>query len=1007
MGKHKAFLYILLFIILLLSLRVLWIHLHEQPSSIEAKKGHVNIHSIDNSIFSLEGEWEFYPNQFVEPFEADSRDAIYEIAFERWTYTEEFQYGTYRLDISLEETDYRRLFGLKISDIHSAYKLYANGNLVAEKGKASTLAEEHSGLFAPEFVTFLTEDNQLELLLQVSHFPMKGRLGGINHPLQLGDGELMQKHDTLAVVSEIAIGVIFLVHCLYAFILYTIGPKQKELIYFGFLLLFASITVFITDHRLLLNVIPLQYEQISKVYFITFPATILFIFLFSKHLLSFYSKRFYFQPIPVVLSLYIFFVVVSPLEYILQTRIILTFFLLIPMITLTWLFVMTVRKGLENGIYILLGIVAVTIHIAANTFQYYLEMNMEFYPLDYFFAVMLFSVFWFKRYFQTVAQTVTLSQKLQRALQSKDDFLVNTSHELRNPLHGIINIAQSLLEKELTSNRTDKEFKSNLELLIRVGQRMSILTNDLIEVNNINENRITIEKQPVNLHAIFTGVIDIVKFMVDGKEITFKIKISPSFPSVLADENRLIQISFNLIHNAIKHTEVGAITIFAEEIDGKAYIHITDPGTGMDKETQKRIFDRYEQGNNPMSSNSGGIGLGLNITKHLVELHGGSISVQSELGKGSTFSFSLPLSNKSAQQDSPKMLTSYEYETPFFPKKKGDFIDQGKILLVDDDPVNVKVLENLLDSTYSTFGVFSGEDALLQLRKENWDLVITDVMMPSMSGYKLTQEIRKTHLITELPVLIITAKNSTADIQTAFLSGANDYITKPVHAEELRARISALIRLKKTAEENVRIEAAWLQAQIQPHFLFNTLNAILSLAEFDTERMKKLTEAFSYFLQTCFQFNNTNGFVPLESEIKFTKEYIHIMQERSSVDFRVQWDIHVPDETEVNILPFSIQPLVENSIEHGLSTDIEGIITITISNHMDNLTVSIHDNGRGISEKKLLTLLQKPQSNKKNGIGLYNINRRLKHLNSSGLTITSQPGKGTYITFIMKQIEKD
>src|SRR5690625_3178755 len=149
-------------------------------------------------------------------------------------------------------------------------------------------------------------------------------------------------------------------------------------------------------------------------------------------------------------------------------------------------------------------------------------------------------------------------------------------------------------------------------------------------------------------------------------------------------------------------------------------------------------------------------------------------------------------------------------------------------------------------------------------------------MMPRMSGYELTRIIRKRFTISELPILRLTARNRPEDIENGFLAGANDYVTKPVDAVELKSRVNALTEVRKSSRERLRMESAWLQAQIQPHFLFNTLNSIIALSEIDTTRMQKLLEAFSNVLRGKFNFQNINEFVPIESELDLIRSYLYI-----------------------------------------------------------------------------------------------------------------------------------
>ena len=168
---------------------------------------------------------------------------------------------------------------------------------------------------------------------------------------------------------------------------------------------------------------------------------------------------------------------------------------------------------------------------------------------------------------------------------------------------------------------------------------------------------------------------------------------------------------------------------------------------------------------------------------------------------------------------------------------------------MDDDPINLQVLSTILPAEqYELETVTSGKAALARLNTKEWDLIITDVMMPHMSGYELTRSIREKYSISELPILLITARSQPEDIYTGFLAGANDYVTKPVDALELNVRVQCLTDLKDSISERLRMEAAWLQAQIQPHFLFNTINTIISLSEIDIDRMAILLDEFGYYL---------------------------------------------------------------------------------------------------------------------------------------------------------------
>ncbi|MFD0868492.1 ATP-binding protein [Paenibacillus residui] len=509
-------------------------------------------------------------------------------------------------------------------------------------------------------------------------------------------------------------------------------------------------------------------------------------------------------------------------------------------------------------------------------------------------------------------------------------------------------------------------------------------------------------------------MLDMLHFMTEGKRVRLVNRIPEQFPHVYADENRVIQIVYNLLHNAVKFTNEGEIAIRGVVKDGRAHIAITDTGIGMDEDTLRYIFEPYEQGDPGKTMVEGGFGLGLSICKQLVELHGGTLKVSSAPGQGSKFVFSLQISDSAAAQEESKtgVLKSIDdARTVLAAASEAGSIsslqpgqenqsDPSRILVVDDDPVNLNVIYNILSSEgFDITAVTSGSEALSMLDTKEWDLVISDVMMPNMSGYELARSIRERYPVTELPILLLTARNRPEDIANGFLSGANDYVTKPADALELRSRVHALTEVRKSVRDRLRMEAAWLQAQIQPHFLFNTLNAVTALSEIDLGKMRDLIDELGNFLRNKFQFQYKDELAPVEDELNIVRSYLYIEQVRYDDRLRVAWEIGECKDLKIPLL--TIQPLVENAIKHGIMKRSRGgNIVIRISHFDTYAEISVEDDGVGMDEARLQQILdRKPDS--KSGVGLINTDRRLKRYFGKGLQIESMPGVGTKVFFIV------
>jgi len=402
--------------------------------------------------------------------------------------------------------------------------------------------------------------------------------------------------------------------------------------------------------------------------------------------------------------------------------------------------------------------------------------------------------------------------QLKQADKLKDEFLANTSHELRTPLNGIIGIAESLIDG--AAGEVNDKLKSNLNMIAGSGKRLSTLVNDILDFSKLRHNTLELQLKPVALREIVDVVLTLNKPLVTQKTLQLINAIPPDFPPVHADENRLQQIFYNLIGNAIKFTESGRIEISAKILN-RHYLEVTvsDTGIGIAKDKLDRIFESFEQAEGFTARTYGGTGLGLAVTKQLVELHQGQIWVESRLGVGSQFFFSLPIVEGQVETQASQLpVISYQsLETPLSLETEATAASTStqesfKILIVDDEPVNLQVLVNHLSlQNYALTLATNGIEAIEKIEAGLPDLILLDVMMPKMTGYEVCQKLREQFPATQLPIVMLTAKNQDADLVEGLNVGANDYLTKPISKDKLLARVKTHIRLSKINLENIKL----------------------------------------------------------------------------------------------------------------------------------------------------------------------------------------------------------
>lgn len=983
---------------------------------------------------NLDGEWYFFPEVFIDPLDVEKY--MQHNQGEVTTIPSSFKkdtgkvntFGTYVTKISLSEQIIGETLAIHVPYQYSAYRLYANNNEIARNGEVGTRSEEHRSEMAPRTGYFIAQGSEITLTMHVSSFDHIN--GGFSNSIFFGDARSVSREFNMNMIAHLFTnGIIFVIGL---FMVLFAAYRRRETVFF----LFGTFCILISARSIF--TVPFYYTFLFSdmswlwgtrfEYLLSEASSLIFMLLWWKWHENIFSKKVMYITTAIILVVMAVTFVTEPVFF--QKVFFNVFYLTIPFF---FYVLYVVYKGIRhNNVIAKVNVIGLFIIFLAffNDFalgQKWINSTPMMLPAVGVFVII--HVIMMSRQFAKSVQRIEeqnielislnesnekLADKLRQGIIQKDDFLANTSHELRNPLHGIMNLSYSILNNH--KQKLDQDVVDDLRLQMTIGQHMTQTIENLLDFTRLKEQRIVLNRDKVDVRATVTGIVDMMKVYVDNKRIELIIDIPEDFPPIYVDKNRFIQILFNLLHNAVKFTHAGTITIAVTKDEEHASFRVTDTGIGIEEKVLNHIFMPYEQIHVTNSPTSEGLGLGLSICKELVELHGGKISVDSKVGIGSTFTFTIPFTYSTFNEENVDIVAaSLPEDTPVddFPAVQNitlnDMKDEEsrlhfvpKILAVDDDPVNLHVLTSILsEDEYDITTVASAEEALEQIESEKWDLVIADVMMPEMSGYELTRSIREKYSISELPILLLTARSSSEDIYTAFLAGANDYVTKPVDGIELNARVQTLTKLQASINERLWMEAAWLQAQIRPHFLLNTLNSIAALSEIDSQRMVLLLQHLAQYLQHSFYLKNLSKVVPIKDELSLVESYVYVEKERFQDRLRISYDIDESLLDSVTIPPLSLQTLVENAVNHGVLKKARGgTVQIVLKRVEEGMLVKVIDDGVGMSEEMVAGLLR-PKQDQTHGIGLYNTEQRLKNLYGKGLTIESTPQGGTTVSFIV------
>lgn len=426
---------------------------------------------------------------------------------------------------------------------------------------------------------------------------------------------------------------------------------------------------------------------------------------------------------------------------------------------------------------------------------------------------------------------ITAEKEIDRM---KTDFISTVSHELRTPLTSILGFAKIIKKKLETgifpllhtedrkTQKTVKQVGENIHIIVSEGERLTSIINDVLDIAKMEAGKVEWQMHPTSIEEIIERAIAATSSLVEATGLQLQKDIEAELPEVVGDRDRLIQVAINLISNAIKFTDVGCVTCRVRQQSNQIIVSVIDSGIGIAAPDQDKVFEKFKQVGDTLTDKPKGTGLGLPICKQIVEHHGGKIWLESELGRGSTFSFSLPISNSTnAGVEKMDIDTLVRQLKQSIVQTEPASSEHHKTILVVDDDAHIRQLlrQELEAEGYEVKEAIDGMNAIAQVKTAQPDLIILDVMMPQINGFDVAAVLKNDPQTMGIPIIILSIIE---DKQRGYRLGIDRYFTKPVNTEGLLKDIGLLLSQgtskKKVLvvdenESTLRILAEVLQAK--------------------------------------------------------------------------------------------------------------------------------------------------------------------------------------------------
>ncbi|TGL69909.1 ATP-binding protein [Leptospira jelokensis] len=760
-----------------------------------AKQGVIDLRNWDftkDGNVLLNGEWFIHWKQW-DPNPEANNPSFTKIPG-NWTenFTNVLPNGYATLELKILVNPAVKSFYLQNGVTRNAFRIQTNGETIYESGKVgSDVISEIPNISIQTVSIPKTDDGVIDLRVQVSCFHY--HVCGIATPYQFGTNETINKSFFEATSRDILVFASLGTLAFFHFVLFLFWRDEKTHLYFAFVCFLASIRILsIGETRLIYNYLPIGfYEIMIRINGFTF--TLLYLS-FVRYVQEIYPDKKYhiFYRSNYIFALLLLFAIPfnsDTYSKIQSFHLILSLFGLFTLIYPIFLGVLIKKPGAK---FFLFSLVATMLLFSLDILTEFAKKGTA-YLAQYGFLVFGLSqaLFIADRMIQNFKNKEKLKQEKELALAEvkfKSAFLSTMSHEIRTPLNGILGMTQMLGQSNL--NEEQKEY---LSLIQFSGENLLLLINDILDLTKLEAGKFELRSEIILLPKFLNDIIQLFRSKLKDNHVQIILNFQNEPPThILTDQRRFTQILSNLLSNAVKFTEKGKITVSLKTItlNGNKCIleiQIMDTGIGIPEDKVPLLFQPFQQIHSHLSEKSTGTGLGLTITKKIVEEMSGTISIESEFGKGSVFTIELPVTttaengNQKNKTENQNILKLTEWEknlASHYPLK---------IVIADDDPINLKVSQMFLKKLgYNALLTENGRQTLEIVEAENPDFIFLDVQMPDISGIEVAKQIRSQLNRKKQPIIIaLTANVMEEEKEKCLAAGMDDFMTKPLLIQDL------------------------------------------------------------------------------------------------------------------------------------------------------------------------------------------------------------------------------